>query len=61
MERGDDPCTCGAVRVLDWAGSESFIDAASEAVSGWRYAPATIGGRPVDRLHRIRFTFKLRD
>jgi protein TonB len=45
--------------VLECAGSPLFADAALKAVSSWRYQPATLGGVPVDRVHRVRFTFKI--
>ena len=52
--------TCAEPRLLEWSGSRSFGDAALEAVRDWRYRPASIGGRPVERPHTIRFTFRLR-
>lgn len=47
-------------RVLEWSGSPSFADAAIAALQTWRYTPASIGGRPVERPHIVRFTFRLR-
>ncbi|HYE98937.1 MAG TPA: energy transducer TonB [Planctomycetota bacterium] len=52
--------TCAEPRLLEWSGSRLFGDAALEAVRTWRYTPASIGGRPVERPHTIRFTFRLR-
>lgn len=45
--------------VLECVGSPLFADAAVKAVSSWRYQPATLGGVPVVRVHRVRFTFKI--
>jgi protein TonB len=45
--------------VLECVGSPLFADAALKAVAAWRYQPATLGGVPVDRIHHVRFTFKL--
>lgn len=52
--------TCAEPRLLEWSGSRSFGDAAIEAVRSWKYTPASISGRPVERPHMIRFTFRLR-
>lgn len=51
---------CAQARLLEWSGSRLFGDAALEAVRSWKYRPASIGGRPVERPHTIRFTFRLR-
>ncbi|HEX7896284.1 MAG TPA: TonB family protein [Planctomycetota bacterium] len=45
--------------VLECVGSPLFAEAALKAVIDWRYQPATLGGVPVDRVHRVRFTFKI--
>ena len=45
--------------VLECVGSPLFADAALKAVVNWRYQPATLGGVPVDRAHRVRFNFKI--
>lgn len=45
--------------VLECVGSPLFADAALKAVAAWRYQPATLGGVPVERAHRVRFTFKI--
>lgn len=52
--------TCADPRLLECSGSELFGDAALEAVRSWKYKPASIGGRPIERAHTIRFTFRLR-
>ena len=45
--------------VLECVGSPLFAEAALKAVASWRYQPATLGGVPVDRVHRVRFSFKI--
>ena len=45
--------------VVECVGSPLFADAALKAVLTWRYQPATLGGVPVDRVHRVRFNFKI--
>lgn len=49
-----------APMVVECDGSPLFAEAALKAVENWRYQPATLGGIPVERVHRVRFTFKIR-
>lgn len=45
--------------VVECVGSPLFADSALKAVGSWLYQPATLGGVPVERVHRVRFTFKI--
>jgi protein TonB len=51
---------CADARVAESSGSAALDGAALEAVQGWRYRPATRGGRPVETTQRVRFVFKLK-
>jgi protein TonB len=51
--------TCGGVRLVEGEEGSGFARSAVEAVRGWRFQPATRGGRPVRAVERIRFVFKL--
>jgi len=46
-----------AVHVIN--GSPILAHAAVEAVKGWKYAPATIHGLPVEMSTQLRFKFTL--
>ena len=47
-------------QIIDWSGSESFVEPSLEAVKKFRYAPSFIDGKPV-KTHgvRNRFSFKM--
>ena len=46
-------------RIVQGSGSAVLDDAAIEAVRSWKYRPATLTGRAVASLQRVRFVFKL--
>jgi protein TonB len=52
--------SCADPRLLECAGSPLFGEVSLETVRGWRYRPATLGGKPVESTQRVRFVFKLR-
>jgi TonB family protein len=47
------------IYVVDHAGDDAFVDAAKEALERTVYAPARVGGRPVDGSSRLRVEFVL--
>jgi TonB family protein len=49
------------IYVVDHAGDDAFIGAARKALEGMEYAPARIGGRPVDGSSRLRVEFVMED
>lgn len=48
-----------SARAAQSSGSALLDDAAVAAVKSWRYKPATLGGKPVSSLRRVRFVFRL--
>ncbi len=46
-------------RAAEGSGSRILDDAALAAVKAWRYQPATLGGKPVPSVRRVRFVFRL--
>ena len=48
-----------AARAGESSGSGALDDAALAAVRSWRYRPATLNGRPVPSVRRVRFVFRL--
>lgn len=48
-----------SARAAQGSGSPLLDDAALAAVKSWRYKPATLGGKPVSSVRRVRFVFRL--
>lgn len=45
--------------VVESSGSPLFVKSVLSAVAAWRYRPATLGGKAVERVQRVRFLFRL--
>ena len=48
-----------SARAAEGSGSELLDDAALAAVRSWKYRPATLAGKPVPSIRRVRFVFRL--
>jgi TonB family protein len=48
-----------SARAAEGSGSPLLDDAALAAVRAWKYRPATLGGKPVPSVRRVRFVFRL--
>jgi protein TonB len=48
-----------SARAAQGSGSPLLDDAALAAVKSWRYKPATLGGKPIPSVRRVRFVFRL--
>jgi len=48
-----------SARAAEGSGSALLDDAALAAVKSWRYRPATLGGKPIPSVRRVRFVFRL--
>jgi protein TonB len=48
-----------SAKAAEGSGSRVLDDAAIAAVKSWRYRPATLNGKPVPSVRRVRFVFRL--
>lgn len=48
-----------SARTAEGSGSALLDDAALAAVKSWKYKPATLNGKPVPSVRRVRFVFRL--
>jgi len=48
-----------SARAAEGSGSALLDDAALAAVKAWKYKPATLNGKPVPSVRRVRFVFRL--
>lgn len=46
-------------RIVETSGSSALDDASIEAVRTWRYRPATLAGKAVSSVQRVKFVFRL--